>query len=59
VDPTNGNFGENELAALNAKADALSVLDESNWEEAIDWGTHDFGALCPEVRYPRPMSDFN
>ena len=29
-------FGESELAALNASAEASVVLDEDSWEEAID-----------------------
>ena len=39
------DFGESRLSALNAKAEALSMRDASAWEEAIDWGTPDFGTL--------------
>ena len=38
---------ENELAAINARADALSLRDASDWEEAIDWGVPDYGGLQP------------
>lgn len=31
-------FGEKELLAINARADALSSRDATAWEEAIDWG---------------------
>jgi hypothetical protein len=41
------NFGEQELAALNAKADARSLRDASAWDEAVDWGAQDYGTLCP------------
>ena len=44
---TAGKFGEKELSALNAKADALSMRDASAWEEAVDWGVPDCGTLCP------------
>ena len=39
-------FGERELSALNAKADALAKLDEADWEEAVDWGVPDCSTLC-------------
>jgi hypothetical protein len=38
-------FGEKELWALNARADASSIGDASAWEEAIDWGVPDCGTL--------------
>jgi hypothetical protein len=45
-------FGEKELSALNAKADALSKRYASDWEEAIDWGVPDCSALCAsELRF--------
>jgi hypothetical protein len=40
-------FGEKELSALNARADALSTWDSSDWEEAVDWGVPDCSTLCP------------
>lgn len=39
-------FGEKELSALNAKADASSNRDASAWEEAVDWGVSDCSTLC-------------
>jgi hypothetical protein len=39
-------FGEKEFLALNARADARSMLDASDWEEAVDWGVPDCGTLC-------------
>jgi len=39
-------FGEKELSALNARADALSKRDASAWEEAVDWGVPDYSTLC-------------
>ena len=39
-------FGEKELSALNAKADALSKRDANAWDEAVDWGVPDCGSLC-------------
>ena len=44
---TDVKFGEKELSALNAKADALSKRDADAWEEAVDWGTPDCSTLCP------------
>jgi hypothetical protein len=41
------NFGEHELAALNARAEALSLRDATDWEEAVDWGVPDCAALRP------------
>ena len=38
-------FGEKELLALNARADALSKQEASAWEEAIDWGVPDYSTL--------------
>ena len=40
-------FGEKELAALNARADALSLRDANAWEEAVDWGVPDCATLRP------------
>ena len=40
-------MGENELAALNARADALSLRDANAWEEAVDWGVPDCTNLRP------------
>ena len=39
-------FGEKELSALNARADALSKRDASAWEESVDWGDPDCSTLC-------------
>ena len=39
-------FGEKELSALNARADALSKRDASAWEEAVEWGVPDCSTLC-------------
>ena len=39
-------FGEEELLALNARADALSKRDANAWEEAVDWGVPDCSTLC-------------
>ena len=44
---TDVKFGEKELSALNAKADALSKRDADAWEEAVDWGVPDCSTLCP------------
>lgn len=41
------NFGEKELSALNARADALSLRDATDWEEAVDWGVPDCAHLHP------------
>jgi hypothetical protein len=38
---THRTFGERELAALNARVDALSLRDADDWDEAIDWGVPD------------------
>jgi len=46
VDQSNAiKIGEKELWALDARADALSMRDASDWEEAIDWGVPDCGTL--------------
>jgi hypothetical protein len=42
---SNGDSRERHLSALNAKEEALSVRDASDWEEAIDWGIPDCSAL--------------
>lgn len=39
-------FGEKELSALNAKADALAKRSAEDWEEAVDWGIPDCSAIC-------------
>ena len=39
-------FGEEELSALNDRADARSQRDASAWEESIDWGVPDCSTLC-------------
>jgi len=39
-------FGEKELSALNARADAVSKRDASAWEEAVDWDVSEIAALC-------------
>ena len=44
---TDVKFGEKELSALNAKADALSKRDVDAWEEAVAWGVPDCSTLCP------------
>ena len=41
------DFGEKELAALNARADALCLRDATDWEEAVDWGVPDCTDLRP------------
>ena len=38
-------FGEKELSALNARADARAKRDASAWEEAVDWGVPDCSTL--------------
>jgi hypothetical protein len=43
---TISGFGEEELLALNAKADAVSIRDATAWEEAVDWGVPDYSTLC-------------
>ena len=42
---SNGDSRERHLSALNAKEEALSIRDASDWEEAIDWGIPDCSAL--------------
>jgi len=44
--PTAIQFGEKELSAVNARADALSKRDASAWEEAVEWVVPDCGTLC-------------
>lgn len=39
-------FEEDELSALNAKANALAKRDVGDWEEAVDWGVPDYTTLC-------------
>ena len=40
-------FGEQELSALNARVDALSLRHADDWDEAIDWGVPDVAVNCP------------
>ena len=44
---TMSSFAEEELSALNARADAVSIRDASAWDEAVDWGVPDYSTLCP------------
>ena len=53
------NFGERELSALNAKADAMSTRDASAWEEAVDWGVPDCNTLCPSGWRTTTAPDFD
>ena len=53
------NFGERELSALNAKADAMSTRDASAWEEAVDWGVPDCNTLCPSEWRTTTAPDFD
>ena len=53
------NFGEKELSALNAKADALSKRDASAWDEAVDWGVPDCSTLCPSEWRMTMAPDFD
>jgi len=53
------NFGEEELSALNAKADASSKRDASAWEEAVDWGIPDCSTLCPTEWRMTTAPDFD
>jgi hypothetical protein len=39
-------FGEKDLSAANARADARSMRDASTWEESVDWGVFDGSILC-------------
>ena len=52
-------FGEKELSALNAKADALSRRDANAWEEAVDWGAPDCSTLCPSEWRMTTAPDFD
>ena len=53
------NFGEVELSALNAKADAWSKRDANDWEEAVDWGVPDCSTLCPFAWRMTSVPDFD
>jgi hypothetical protein len=53
------NFGEKDLSALNAKADALSKRDASAWDEAVDWGVPDCSTLCPSEWRMTTAPDFD
>ena len=44
---TTSDFKERKLLELNAKAEAMSMRDASDWEEAIDWGAPDYRTVCP------------
>jgi hypothetical protein len=52
-------FGENELSALNAKADALSRRDADAWEEAVDWGVPDCSTFGPSEWRMTTAPDFD
>lgn len=52
-------FGENELSALNAKADALAKRDAGDWEEAVDWGVPDCSTLCAFEWRMATLPDFD
>jgi hypothetical protein len=52
-------FGESELSALNARADALSNRDANAWEEAVDWGVPDCSTLCPSEWRMTKAPDFD
>jgi hypothetical protein len=52
-------FGEKELSALNAKADALSKRDASDWEEAVDWCVPDCSTLCASEWRMATAPDFD
>ncbi len=48
-------FGEKELAALNERAEALS-LRENAWEDAVDFGDPESAIWCqPEWRMSAPL----
>jgi hypothetical protein len=53
------DYQEKQLSALNAKAEALSMRDASDWEEAIDWGVPDFATLCPADWRAATAPDFD
>lgn len=44
---TTSDFKERRLSELNARAEAMSMRDASDWEEAIDWGAPDYRTVCP------------
>ena len=52
-------FGEKELSALNAKAEALSERDANAWEEAVDWGVPDCSTLCASEWRMATSPDFD
>jgi len=52
-------FGEKELSALNARADALSKRDANAWEEAVDWGVPDCATLCASEWRMATAPDFD
>lgn len=60
MDPSTAvNFRENELSALNVRADALSKRDASAWEEAVDWGVPDCSTFCPSAWRMTTVPDFD
>jgi hypothetical protein len=44
---TSSDFEERRLSELNATAEAMSMRDAGDWEEAIDWGVPDYSTVCP------------
>lgn len=52
-------FGEKELSALNARADARSKRDASAWEESVDWGVPDYSTLCASEWRMAMAADFD
>ena len=52
-------FGEKELSALNARADARSQRDANDWEEAVDWGVPDCSTLCASEWRMATVPDFD
>ena len=47
MNTTTSSIGEQELSALNARADILAAMDANAWDEAIDWGVPDYRSSCP------------
>lgn len=56
---SNSDFGERQLSALNAKAEALSIRDASAWDEAVDWDAPDCRTLCASEWRAMTESDFD
>ena len=42
---TTSGFAEQQLSAINARADARAIEHANDWDEAIDWGVFDY--QCP------------